>query len=105
MAKVADNVLLLSQSESQDLILGQASATEKQPRRSGITIPNTAGTCAKRYKKLRSACDWLFTDSWTLECASLAFAVGSLASIAGVLGYYKNRVTADGPHLLTLNAV
>ena len=105
MAKVADSVLPMSQSESHDLIPGQASATEKQPHTRAITIPNTTRTCIRHYEKLRSACDWLFTDSWTLECASLALAIGSPASVAGVLGYYQNRANVDGRHLLTLNAV
>ena len=40
-----------------------------------------------------------------LELASLALAIGSLASIVGVLGYYRNRPTADGPHALNLNTI
>ena len=85
-------------------------ADHSPPLEKGLTVTHDEVSTATKSRswirrKLQAAWNWLFTDSWTLECASLILAIGSLASIAGVLGYYQDRATLDGPHLLNLNTV
>jgi Protein of unknown function (DUF3176) len=48
---------------------------------------------------------WLATDSWTLEYAALIVAMVSLASICIILEIYRDRLSSEWKHSVTLNTI
>ena len=48
---------------------------------------------------------WLFTDTWTIEYASLTLAMAALAAIGIVLLVYRQRNQADWKYSISLNTV